>query len=38
MIMALTLVGTTTFVIGSVMVDMVYTFIDPRIRYGSRGR
>jgi ABC-type dipeptide/oligopeptide/nickel transport system permease component len=38
MIMALTLVGTTAFVIMSIMVDIVYTFIDPRIRYGARSR
>jgi len=38
MIMALTLVGTTAFVIVSISVDIVYTLIDPRIRYGSRGR
>ena len=38
MIMALTLVGTTAFVIMSIMVDIVYTFIDPRIKYGARSR
>jgi ABC-type dipeptide/oligopeptide/nickel transport system permease component len=38
MIMAVTLVGTTAFVIVSISVDIVYKLIDPRIRYGSRSR
>jgi ABC-type dipeptide/oligopeptide/nickel transport system permease component len=38
MIMAVTIVGTTIWVIVSVMVDIIYTFIDPRIRYGARSR
>lgn len=38
MIMALTLVGTTAFVIVSISVDIIYTLIDPRIRYGARSR
>ena len=38
MIMALTLVGTTAFVVMSILVDIVYTLIDPRIKYGSRSR
>jgi ABC-type dipeptide/oligopeptide/nickel transport system permease component len=38
MIMAVTLVGTTAFVIVSISVDIVYKMIDPRIRYGSRSR
>ena len=38
MIMALTLVGTTAFVVMSITVDIAYTFIDPRIKYGSRSR
>jgi peptide/nickel transport system permease protein len=36
MIMAITIVGSTVFVLASIMVDIVYTLIDPRIRYGSR--
>ena len=36
MIMAVTLVGATTFVLMSIFVDIMYTLIDPRIRYGRR--
>jgi ABC-type dipeptide/oligopeptide/nickel transport system permease component len=36
MIMAITLIGATTFVMASIAVDIVYTLIDPRIRYGRR--
>jgi ABC-type dipeptide/oligopeptide/nickel transport system permease component len=36
MIMAITLIGTTTFVIASIAIDVAYTLIDPRIRYGAR--
>jgi ABC-type dipeptide/oligopeptide/nickel transport system permease component len=36
MIMAITLVGAFAFVIASIAVDIVYTFIDPRVRYGAR--
>ncbi len=38
MIMALTMIGAFAFVMASIVVDVVYTLIDPRIRYGSRGR
>jgi len=38
MIMAVTIVGTTIWVVVSVLVDIIYTFIDPRIRYGARSR
>ena len=38
MIMAITLVGASVWVLVSIFVDIVYTFIDPRIRYGSRSR
>jgi ABC-type dipeptide/oligopeptide/nickel transport system permease component len=38
MIMAITIVSTTVWVIVSVLVDIIYTFIDPRIRYGARSR
>ena len=34
MIMAITLLGTVLFVFASIVVDVVYTIIDPRIRYG----
>jgi ABC-type dipeptide/oligopeptide/nickel transport system permease component len=36
MIMAFTIVTATAFVITSIVIDIAYTFIDPRIRYGSR--
>jgi ABC-type dipeptide/oligopeptide/nickel transport system permease component len=36
MIMAIVLIGASTFVIASIVIDIVYTLIDPRIRYGSR--
>jgi len=38
MILAVVLVGTTTFVLMSIVVDVLYTVIDPRIRYGRRSR
>jgi ABC-type dipeptide/oligopeptide/nickel transport system permease component len=36
MIMAIVLVGATTFVLMSIFVDIMYTLIDPRVRYGRR--
>jgi ABC-type dipeptide/oligopeptide/nickel transport system permease component len=36
MIMAFTIVTATAFVIMSIVIDIAYTFIDPRIRYGAR--
>ncbi|MGE0060056.1 MAG: ABC transporter permease [Dehalococcoidia bacterium] len=36
MIMAFTIVTATAFVIASIVVDILYTLIDPRIRYGAR--
>lgn len=36
MIMAFTIVTATLFVIMSIVIDIAYTFIDPRIRYGAR--
>jgi peptide/nickel transport system permease protein len=36
MIMAIVLIGASTFVIASIFIDIAYTVIDPRIRYGSR--
>jgi ABC-type dipeptide/oligopeptide/nickel transport system permease component len=36
MIMAITLIGAISFVFASIVVDVAYTFIDPRVRYGSR--
>jgi ABC-type dipeptide/oligopeptide/nickel transport system permease component len=35
-IMAVVMLGAVTFVLASIVVDVVYTFIDPRIRYGAR--
>jgi len=35
-IMAVVLVGAVTFVFASIAVDVLYTIIDPRIRYGAR--
>jgi ABC-type dipeptide/oligopeptide/nickel transport system permease component len=34
--MAVVMIGAVTFVFASIVVDIVYTFIDPRIRYGAR--
>ena len=34
-IMALTVIGTTTFVMANLLVDLAYPFLDPRIRLGS---
>ena len=31
-IMAMTLIGTTLFVLANLLVDLVYPFLDPRIR------
>ena len=36
MIMAVALIGASTFVIAMIFIDIMYTLIDPRIRYGSR--
>lgn len=36
MIMAITIIGASTFVIASIAIDIAYTLIDPRIRYGAR--
>jgi ABC-type dipeptide/oligopeptide/nickel transport system permease component len=36
MIMALTMLGTTVFVVAVIAIDIMYTFIDPRIRLGAR--
>lgn len=36
MIMAITMIGATAFVLMSIFVDILYTWIDPRIRYGRR--
>ncbi|HLF72620.1 MAG TPA: ABC transporter permease [Dehalococcoidia bacterium] len=36
LIMAITVVGATLFIMTSIFIDIAYTFIDPRIRYGSR--
>ena len=34
-IMALTVIGTTTFVLANLLVDLAYPLLDPRIRLGS---
>ncbi len=36
MIMAIVIVAATAFVFTSILIDIGYTFIDPRIRYGAR--
>jgi ABC-type dipeptide/oligopeptide/nickel transport system permease component len=36
MIMAVVIVGATTFVLATIVIDIAYTLIDPRIRYGRR--
>jgi ABC-type dipeptide/oligopeptide/nickel transport system permease component len=38
MIMAIVLIGASSFVIASILIDIAYTFIDPRIRFGARNR
>ena len=30
------LIGATTIIMANIIIDIMYTFIDPRIRYGSR--
>jgi ABC-type dipeptide/oligopeptide/nickel transport system permease component len=35
MIMAITLIGSTAFVLVSILVDMVYVLIDPRVTYDA---
>ncbi len=32
-ILALVLMGATTFIVANILIDIAYTFIDPRIRY-----
>ena len=34
-IMAVTLIGATVYVIFNLIIDLAYTFVDPRIRYKS---
>jgi peptide/nickel transport system permease protein len=36
MIMAVVLIGAVLFVFASIVVDVLYTIIDPRVRYGAR--
>jgi peptide/nickel transport system permease protein len=36
MVMAVVMIGAVMFLIASIVVDVVYTIIDPRIRYGAR--
>jgi oligopeptide transport system permease protein len=36
MIMAVVLLGASSFALASIAIDIAYTLIDPRIRYGSR--
>lgn len=35
-ILALALIVATAFVVANILIDIAYTFIDPRIRYGRR--
>ena len=35
-IMAVVMIGAILFLFASIVVDVLYTIIDPRIRYGSR--
>lgn len=35
-IMAITMIGAASFVLMSILIDIVYTFIDPRVRYEAR--
>ena len=37
-IMAITMLGATTIVAANIFIDIAYTIIDPRIRYGGHGR
>ena len=37
MILALVLVIATAFILINIVTDIAYTFIDPRIRFGSQG-
>jgi peptide/nickel transport system permease protein len=36
MIMAIVLVGSTVFILATIVIDLMYTVIDPRIRLGAR--
>ncbi len=36
MIMAIVMLGASTFALASIAIDIAYTLIDPRIRYGAR--
>jgi oligopeptide transport system permease protein len=36
MIMAVTMIGAAIFVVATIFIDIGYTLIDPRIRYGAR--
>jgi oligopeptide transport system permease protein len=38
MLLAITMIGATLFLMMTIVIDVAYTFIDPRIRYGSRNR
>ena len=35
MIMTIVLIGATSFVLASIAIDIIYTFIDPRVRLGA---
>jgi ABC-type dipeptide/oligopeptide/nickel transport system permease component len=37
-IMAIVILGSVTFMIANLAVDVAYGFIDPRVRYGESGR
>ena len=36
MIMAIVLIGSTVFILATIVIDLMYTVIDPRIRLGAR--
>jgi ABC-type dipeptide/oligopeptide/nickel transport system permease component len=38
MIMAISIIGSASFVMMSIAIDIAYTFIDPRIRYDASRR
>ncbi|HLF79612.1 MAG TPA: ABC transporter permease [Dehalococcoidia bacterium] len=38
LLLAITTIGATLFLVMTIVIDIAYTFIDPRIRYGSRNR
>jgi peptide/nickel transport system permease protein len=37
LVLATTLLSASLFILTAFMVDVLYAFVDPRIRYGSQG-